>query len=253
MCTTTRILGTMRTLVLLLHAVVLAICISHSDGARVCAPHRVGMRSPVLMSAKKAFKPMVVDVEAEGKLLVAVKEPKRDTAQIGALLDSLGNRDGGVRPESLVGGWALRWVPNVQALDIIGTGLHAMRGTTFEDLFISFGTEKTKKVEANEVLRVFGPFPSVRNVLSGTYSYDAAKNGRLRIVFSEMVDGLGSRIVAKDGSSERVIDLNVRYAGPQVLIAAKGEDSLIFEKVQSVREELIRLRVLKADADKDKK
>ncbi|KAG8467742.1 hypothetical protein KFE25_006794 [Diacronema lutheri] len=202
------------------------------------------------MSAKKAMKPMVVDVAAEGKLLEAVKQARRDTAAIGSLLDALGNRDGGVRPESLVGGWALRWVPTAAALDAIGTGLHSMPGTSFEDLFLSIGTEKSRKVEANEVLRVWGPFPSVRNVLSGSYAFDPSK-GRLRITFSEMVDGLGNRLAAKDGSTERAVDLAVRYVGPQVMIAAVGNEALVFEKVQSVREELIRLRVLKPKADGD--
>lgn len=218
---------------------------THGGAARAGPARTARGASRVAMSAKKAFRPMLLDLETETKLLAAVKEKRRDTALVASLLDSLSNRDGDVRPESLVGGWALRWVPSVAALDTIGTGLHAMPGTTFEDLFLSIGTEKSKKVEANEVLRVFGPFPSVRNILSGSYAYDPSKNGRLRISFNEMIDGLGSRIAAKDGSTERVIDLATKYAGSQALILAAGSEVLVFEKVQSVREELVRLRVLK--------
>mmetsp|Transcript_5515 Transcript_5515/g.13719 ORF Transcript_5515/g.13719 Transcript_5515/m.13719 type:complete len:118 (-) Transcript_5515:49-402(-) len=109
---------------------------------------------------------------------------------------------------------------------------------------------KTNKLEANEVLRVFGPFPSICNRLSGTYDFDASK-GRLRVVYSEMFDGLGKQLAAKDGSTQRVVDLTVKYAGPRVLVAASGPSVLVFEKIPSIREELVRLRVLNPEPEPD--
>ena len=66
-----------------------------------------------------------------------------------------------------------------------------------------------------------------------------------------MTDGLGKTLKAKDGSNKRIVDLNVKYAGEQVLLAACGESVLVFGKVQSIKAELIRLRVLKPNTDDD--
>lgn len=67
-----------------------------------------------------------------------------------------------------------------------------------------------------------------------------------------MVDGLGKQIQAKDGSSQRIVTLDVKYAGSKVMVAQLGSALLVFSRVESVRDELIRLRVIKP-ADEDKK
>jgi hypothetical protein len=232
---------------MLTFALAAMLAVAHGPARAVAGP-RVTRTRAVAMSAKKALKPMVADPAAEAKLLGAVAEKKRDMAAIGTLLRDLAGRDGAVRPETLYGGWQLRWVPNAGVLDAVGTGLHNVAGTSFEDFFLSIGTEKSSKCEVNEVLRVFGPFPSVRNVLSGSYAFDPVK-GRLRLKYTEMMDGLGKQLKAKDGSSTRVVELEVRYAGEQALIAAIGGEELVFGKVKSIRDELIRLRVLKPASD----
>mmetsp|Transcript_19177 Transcript_19177/g.64248 ORF Transcript_19177/g.64248 Transcript_19177/m.64248 type:complete len:247 (+) Transcript_19177:118-858(+) len=183
----------------------------------------------------------------ESALLDAVREQKRDMKAITGLIDTLVDSTGGkaVPAEALHGSWQLLWVPTAASLDRVGTGLHNVPGTTFEDFFLTVGREKACKCEANEVLRVFGPFPNVRNVLEGTYAYEAP---RLRLVYTSMVDGLGKTIEPKGGDGQggnRVVDLRVRYAGPSALIASSGEDVLVFGACKSVREELVRLRVLK--------
>jgi hypothetical protein len=217
---------------------------------RVCPATPMRASRVVAMSAKKAYRPKAADPASEAKLLAAVGEQKRDLAAIGSLLEALSEREGGVKPEAIVGGWQLRWVSSAEALEAVGTGLHKISGVSFEELFLSIGTDKSKRCEANEVLRVFGPFPSVRNVLSGSYSFEPSK-GKLRLVYTEMIDGLGKELTANDGSTSRIIDLDVRYAGKQVLVARAGGEALIFERVESIKEELIRLRVLKRDAGTD--
>lgn len=64
-----------------------------------------------------------------------------------------------------------------------------------------------------------------------------------------MVDGLGKTIEARGGSTQRVVDLNVEYAGQKALVARSERDTLIFGRVKSVRDELVRLRVLRPKDD----
>jgi hypothetical protein len=94
-----------------------------------------------------------------------------------------------------------------------------------EDLFVSFrGTKSKPLVETSEILRILGPFPNVRNTLSGTWtrSLDSSlESNTLDMTYNTMIDGNGGVITAKDGSTSRF----VRIANSLLLPGAQGLDS----------------------------
>lgn len=66
----------------------------------------------------------------------------------------------------LYGDWRMVWASSDDALSAVGSGLHRVAMTRLEDIFVSLGDGGT--LETNEVLRVIGPFPNVRNTLTGS-------------------------------------------------------------------------------------
>lgn len=157
------------------------------------------------------------------------KERDRDVGAIARLCsetaDLVRETPGLLAPSQVEGDWRLIWVSNDDAFTTIGSGLHKLPLTLMEDIFVSFrssGKSKApiRKVETAEILRVLGPFPNVRNTLSGSWSLSSAPRpaGGLGLVYDTMTDGNGGTIKAPDGSETRSVPFDVAYANGEALV-----------------------------------
>lgn len=140
-------------------------------------------------------------------LLESIKQEQRDLAAISAQVRGLAAALSSAPAPSfarLQGDWKLAFVSSEQGFSLIGTGLHKVFGTRMEELFVTFsGRRKARLIETTEVLRVIGPFPNVKNVLSGSIAFGkeagggaaaiAAETGAslLTLTYGSMIDGTG--------------------------------------------------------------
>lgn len=83
----------------------------------------------------------------EDELVTAVGMEKRDVALITGCVEKLTASSAVVPKEAIHASWRLLWVPTAAALDRIGTGLHALPGTSFEDFFVTLGKSKEARCE----------------------------------------------------------------------------------------------------------
>jgi hypothetical protein len=143
----------------------------------------------------------------------------------------------------------------------VGSGLGKLPGSSIEDLFASFDVKGV--VQIQEIVRVVGPFPTVKNTLSGTWEYqdksagftgDSVSEPRLACRYTEMVDGRNMRTTAATGFKQKNVDLDVRYVDADVLVAFIRNEGLqplrlVFEKELELTKELGRL--LRTDITKE--
>ena len=120
-------------------------------------------------------------------------------------------------------------------------------------------------MKIQEVVRVVGPFPNVRNTLSGTWEYsdkasgfegDSLSEPQLCCTYTEMVDGRNMRTTTATGFKKRMVQLDVRYVDADVLIVFIQNEGLqplrlVFEKELEMEKELDRL--LRRDLTKEGK
>lgn len=205
-------------------------------------------------------------------LLESIKQEQRDLPAISAQVRGLAAALSSAPAPSfarLQGDWKLAFVSSEQGFSLIGTGLHKVFGTRMEELFVTFsGRRKARLIETTEVLRVIGPFPNVKNVLSGTIAFKEAGGGAaaiaaetgaslLTLTYSSMIEGTGRVLDGKE--NERVAAFWVRHLDERALVleAAKASGSgkydgasdiaagelLVFEKEPDLAAEFVRLRI----------
>lgn len=137
--------------------------------------------------------------------------------QVTSLLDKIGE----FKPEAvaplLKGDWKLVFVDSAEAIHQVGSGLGKLPGSSIEDLFASLDAKGTVKIQ--EIVRVVGPFPNVRNELSGAWEYkekaagftgDSVSAPRLECVYTEMVDGRNKKTTVDQGFKQKSVQLDVR-------------------------------------------
>jgi len=115
------------------------------------------------------------------------------------------------------------WAGSEDAICYIGTGLQKVPLARLQEVFLTLGR---KSVETIEVLRILGPFPNIRNTLTGRTKIVDANDGAtatrssntIRIVYDRMVDGLGKEISAGKSVNERTIDLDVLHASELAIV-----------------------------------
>lgn len=112
-----------------------------------CRSRIVTMAARKKQKAPSALAQQPKDETAETELLERVGESKRDMTAIDALIDKLVGLGQAPTIDLVAGAWSLQWVPTAEALESIGTGLHTLPGTSFEDFFLSIGSGKAKKCE----------------------------------------------------------------------------------------------------------
>lgn len=156
----------------------------------------------------------------------------------------------------------LAWVGSDDAVCHVGTGLHKVPLARLQEVFLSFCGRN--RIEIQEVIRILGPFPNVKNTLQGQSSFTRDLESDIvqwRVTWDSMVDGTGKEILAgKDENIQRV-DLQVYFSSPAVLIAVvppntdnytvkrvdplenKGQHVLVFVREDNLNEQLEALRV----------
>ncbi|EKX37329.1 hypothetical protein GUITHDRAFT_145031 [Guillardia theta CCMP2712] len=139
------------------------------------------------------------------------------------------------------------------------TGLGKLPGTSILDMFIT--CEKSGKVKVQEICRVVGPFPNIKNELQGTWDYKTASSGfkegvsssdKLVFSYNMLIDGRDKVTTAETGFKVRSVDINVRYIDQDVMIMSLGEgldSQLVWEREDNLDKEVGKL--LRRDLTKE--
>eukprot|EP00550_Attheya_septentrionalis_P003774 CAMPEP_0198282488 /NCGR_PEP_ID=MMETSP1449-20131203/2288_1 /TAXON_ID=420275 /ORGANISM="Attheya septentrionalis, Strain CCMP2084" /LENGTH=365 /DNA_ID=CAMNT_0043978753 /DNA_START=54 /DNA_END=1151 /DNA_ORIENTATION=- len=109
--------------------------------------------------------------------------------------------------------YRMAWVGSDDAVCHVGTGLHKVPLARLQDVFMTVGKNR---VEVFEVIRILGPFPNVRNTLSGDV---AMSKGQLQFSYDMMMDGLGKQLEAGTDDNVRKLKLNILFADSNAIVA----------------------------------
>lgn len=155
----------------------------------------------------------------------------------------------------------LAWVGSDDSVCHVGSGLHKVPLARLQEVFLSFCGRN--RVEVQEVIRILGPFPNVKNTLQGQSAFTRQEDAVVewRLTWDSMVDGTGSEILAGKDENVRRVDLQVYFASPSVLVAVvppdndnvltrrsdplqeNGKHVLVFVREDNLTEQLEALRV----------
>jgi len=161
--------------------------------------------------------------------------------------------------KTIPGDWKLTFVNKADPMHEIGTGLGKLPGTSILDMFIT--CEKSGKVKVQEICRVVGPFPNIKNELQGTWDYKTASSGfkegvsssdKLVFSYNMLIDGRDKVTTAETGFKVRSVDINVRYIDQDVMIMSLGEgldSQLVWEREDNLDKEVGKL--LRRDLTKE--
>lgn len=119
--------------------------------------------------------------------------------------------------------YRLAWVGSDDAICHVGTSLHKVPLARLQEVFLSFPGRN--RVTLQEVIRVLGPFPNVKNTLQGSCSYHRARSDDTgsadwTITWESMTDGTGKEILAGTKENTRRVELQVHVADPTILVAS---------------------------------
>ena len=158
--------------------------------------------------------------------LPQISAEKRDVEAIASGIRSLCElRPAAGLREGLVGDWKLLYVNDAETLHSFGTGLGRLPGTSILDAWAAFSADG--RITVQEVCRVVGPFPNIRNTLNGAWELRnraaagfgaaapaaaaaaaAPADGELRVTYERLTDGRGKVSTADTG-------FRVREVAPQ--------------------------------------
>ncbi|GAX11802.1 hypothetical protein FisN_7Lh187 [Fistulifera solaris] len=147
--------------------------------------------------------------------------------------------------------YRLAWVGSDDSVTHIGTGLHKVPLARLQEVFLSFPGRN--RVLLQEVIRILGPFPNVRNTLSGS-SRSSTRDGvtEWNVQWESMVDGTGKELLAGKEENIKSVPLRVYYSDEMVIIASRpcddpwqgnGENVLLFLREDDLENKLEALRV----------
>eukprot|EP00815_Leptocylindrus_aporus_P010114 CAMPEP_0116065058 /NCGR_PEP_ID=MMETSP0322-20121206/9498_1 /TAXON_ID=163516 /ORGANISM="Leptocylindrus danicus var. apora, Strain B651" /LENGTH=362 /DNA_ID=CAMNT_0003551223 /DNA_START=111 /DNA_END=1199 /DNA_ORIENTATION=+ len=183
------------------------------------------------------------------------EEEKRDMNFIVENLENLCNL-GGTGTRTITSGqtrvdYRMVFAGSDAAVCHLGSGLHKVPLARLQEIFMTVGKNR---IEVNEVIRILGPFPNVRNILKGDTS--VASSNKFNIEYTSMVDGTGKEILAGKEENKRNVQLNVMFASDPAIVCSlpiesgenpfdnNGQNILVFFKEENLDEELEKLRVL---------
>jgi hypothetical protein len=151
--------------------------------------------------------------------------------------------------------YRLAWAGSDKAICHVGTGLHTVPLARLQEVFMSCLGRNW--LEILEVIRLFGPFPNVKNVLLGTTKV-SNKGNMMHIVMDSMLDGTGKEILAGTEDNIRRVDLRMEFFDERAIVAVvppedgtsrsspleeNGKHVLVFVKENDLDEKLDSLRV----------
>eukprot|EP00978_Attheya_sp_CCMP212_P011782 scaffold29297_cov55-Attheya_sp.AAC.3 len=145
-------------------------------------------------------------------------QTNRDLDAILGKLKELSQLDGATRGLRVLAAgenvdYRMAWVGSDDAVCHVGTGLHKVPLARLQDVFMTVGKNR---VEVFEVIRILGPFPNVRNTLSGDVSMS---KGQLQFSYDMMMDGLGKQLEAGTSDNVRKLKLNILFADSNAIVA----------------------------------
>lgn len=191
------------------------------------------------------------------KLEALLQQPKRDIAQILNVIQQLtlqqstnnsNNRNNAYLwfEGPKVRNYRMLWAGSDDAICHVGSGLHKVPLARMQEMFITVGR---KRIETIEVIRILGPFPNIRNSLSGqvkvmtdtkspqtTAATTNTNRKSIRIVYDRMVDGLGKEISAPN--KERSFLLDILHVSDSAIICRVPSKDKEDEKQAQQREDL---------------
>jgi len=119
------------------------------------------------------------------------------------------------------------WVGSDDAICHIGTGLHKVPLARLQEVFLSVGKGY---VDVQEVIRVLGPFPNVKNSLTGDVKI--LNDGRsIKIIYDRMTDGTGKELSAGKTADERTVLMDVLYASEYAIVCKVPNDEFNKEQI----------------------
>lgn len=121
--------------------------------------------------------------------------------------------------------YRLAWVGSDAAICHIGTSLHKVPLARLQEVFLSLGYNRW---ELFEVIRILGPFPTVRNTLKGDVKLSKLPSSvtqlnregvRMQISYTSMIDGTGKEILAGKADNIKYVNLDIWFANEKVIVA----------------------------------
>ncbi|KAK1741291.1 hypothetical protein QTG54_007769 [Skeletonema marinoi] len=169
------------------------------------------------------------------------------------------------RKDEQLPSFRLAWAGSDPAICHVGTSLHKVPLARLQEVFLSLGYNRW---ELFEVIRILGPFPTVRNTLRGDVKLTKLPSSttklnregvRMQISYTSMVDGTGKEILAGKADNIKYVDLDIWFANEKVIVATvppieedggyeqdplKGDGSnvLLFVQEENLDEQLEKLR-----------
>ena len=136
--------------------------------------------------------------------------------------------------------YRLAWVGSDDAVTYLGTGLHKVPLARLQEVFLTM--QGKSRIQVQEVIRILGPFPTIKNNLEGSCRTDKLSEDAFAwsITWDSMIDGTGNQLLSGKKENVKTVDLQVYYCDPSVLVAvvppkASGADSGSVVDVKALR------------------
>lgn len=144
--------------------------------------------------------------------------------------------------------YRLAWVESDAAVCAIGSALHRKVGLArLQEVFL---TLHRNRLQMFEVIRILGPFPNVKNTLSGSAKFSRKdKSNELTITWQSLIDGTGKENY--EGGESKQVTLDVLHGDEQIIVASlidetipNDQNRLVFIRDEEMDTTLESLRVL---------
>ncbi len=145
--------------------------------------------------------------------------------------------------------YRLAWAGSDEAVCHFGTGLHKVPLARLQEVFLTFPARN--RIQLQEVIRILGPFPNVKNVLVGSCTVAGSGVTEWKVTWETVVDGTGKLLAGKE---DKTVELDVYYSDESVIVAAmpdcredplqdSGKNILLFIRDLNMDATLEQLRV----------
>lgn len=183
----------------------------------------------------------------ETELLAACGDASRDMELIDRVVGDLEAMPGVAAADATpvaCGDWRLVWARSDEGVGAIGTGLHRVPLAKLEDIFLSVSP---RRVIVSEIVRVMGPFPNIKNVLSGSSSVSPTT---VAFSYDKVFDGTGKELT---NSQARDVSFKLASLSKNVMVICAtslgSAEWLVFEREDDLAGALTALRVSTTEED----
>jgi hypothetical protein len=143
--------------------------------------------------------------------------------------------------------YRLAWIASDVAVCAIGSALHSKIALArLQEVYL---TLHRNRLQMFEVVRILGPFPNVKNTLSGSAKFARQGVDRMTITWQSLIDGTGKENF--EGGKTKVAMLDILYGDDQLIVARlvdkdipRGEECVVFIRDTDMDATLENLRVL---------